>query len=96
VSDAVYDGLFAIVGGEDSVQKQEWPQFDQSKLASDVISIVIQVNGKVKDNMEFAAGSSEQEIINQALQSEKISGLLNGQTPKRTIYVAGRLLNIVI
>ena len=88
--------LFAIVGGEESVQKQAWPQFDQNKLASDVISIVIQVNGKVKDNMEFAAGSSEQEIIDQTLQSEKISGLLNGQAPKRTIYVAGRLLNIVI
>ncbi len=88
--------LFVILGGQESVQKQAWPQFDPDKLVSDTINIVVQVNGKVKCNLQFPSGSTEQEITEQVLQDEKISTLLKGQAPKRTIYIVGRLLNIVV
>jgi leucyl-tRNA synthetase len=92
----VSEELHEILQGQGSVQQQPWPQYDESKLVSDMINVVIQVNGKVKDNMQFAASSTEQEITEAALQNEKVASLLNGQTPKRTIFVPGRLLNIVI
>ena len=73
-----------------------WPKFDASLAKESMITIVVQVNGKVREQFEVPAEISEDEIKQQALASEKIQKWLDGKEPKKIIYVKGKLVSIVI
>ncbi len=60
------------------------------------MTLVVQVNGKVRDKLVVPAGTSESEAREQALASPRLAGLLNGRQVERVIYVPGRLVNVVI
>jgi leucyl-tRNA synthetase len=59
------------------------------------MTIVVQVNGKVRDRVEVAASASEDEIRSLALASQKVSAFLDGRRLHKVIYVPGRLVNLV-
>ena len=63
--------------------------------AEDEITLVLQVNGKVRDRIVVPAGISEEEARKTALESEAIKRALEGKAPRQVIYVKGRLVNIV-
>lgn len=92
----ISEEMFQLLGGEGSVQQQPWPQYDQSKIISSTVKVVVQVNGKVRDTIEVAVGSSQEEILAQAGQSSKVSASMEGRQPARVVFVPDKLINIVL
>ena len=78
------------------IHQEPWPQADKSKIQSDTVTLVVQVNGKLKDRIEIASDSTEEEIQDLALASERIKELLKNQEPKRIIVRPPALINIVV
>lgn len=92
----IVEELNELLGGEPNLQLQPWPKYDETKLVSDTMQIVIQINGKVRETIELPADSTQEQVEQAALQVEKIQVALAGQTPKRFVYVPNRVLNIVL
>ena len=88
--------LWHTLGHEDSVQVDRWPKWDEKYLVSDTITIVVQVNGKVRANIDVATDASEDDIKQQALANENIKKYTENKEPRRIICVPGRLVNVVI
>jgi leucyl-tRNA synthetase len=72
-----------------------WPTYDASLAAEPKVTLVVTVAGKVRDKLEVDAGLSEAEATRLALASERVRAALDGGTPKKVIYVADRLINLV-
>jgi leucyl-tRNA synthetase len=79
-----------------SVQFHAWPKYEEAKLVNSTVKIVIQINGKVRQTIELPVDATEEQVTAAALADEKVIVSLAGATPKRMIYVAGKVLNIVI
>jgi len=60
------------------------------------VTLVVQVNGKVRDQLEVAPGLSEQEVKPLVLERPKVQAVLDGREIRRVIYVPNRLLNLVV
>ncbi|MBR6099177.1 leucine--tRNA ligase [bacterium] len=84
------------LGGEGSIHNQEWLKWDENLAKSSSITLVVQVNGKVKDKIEVDEGLSQDEMKEVALQSEKVKALTEGKTIVKTIVVPKKLVNIVV
>lgn len=79
-----------------SVHSESWPEYDPKLIQDETFTLIIQVNGKVRDQIEVPAGIGEGKAKELALASDKIQTYLSGQEPKKIIYVPGRLVNLVI
>ncbi|MDY6314210.1 MAG: leucine--tRNA ligase, partial [Clostridia bacterium] len=88
--------LWEMSGFEGLCSLAPWPEYDESKTLDDVIEYVIQINGKVKEKMNFAADAGVDEIKASALENGKIKELIGGKTVVKTIVVPKRLVNIVV
>lgn len=84
------------LGGVGSIHDQPWCKWDENLAKSSSITLVVQVNGKVKDKIEVDAGLSQDEMKQVALNSEKIKAQTDGKTVVKTIVVPGKLVNIVV
>jgi leucyl-tRNA synthetase len=83
------------LGKVGSVHRQSWPEVDEEAATADEITLVVQVNGKVRDRLVVPAGVSEADARALALASETVQRLLEGRQPKKVIVVPGRLVNVV-
>jgi leucyl-tRNA synthetase len=83
-------------GGGSSVFKENWPQFSPLLIKDKNINLVIQVNGKLRTTIVVAADISEVEAYDLALQNINVKNNLAGREVLKKIFVAGKLLNIVI
>ena len=92
MSEELYEGL----GGKDSVHKLEWPKYDEALAKTSTITLVVQINGKVKDKIEVDAELSKEDLEKTALASEKIKELTTGKQVVKVITVPGKLVNIVV
>lgn len=92
----ISEELWSKLGGADLVYQASWPRHDENLLTEERLSLAIQVNGKLRDEMEVAQDLSEEEIITQALSREKIQLWMKGRSHQKTIYVKGKLVNIVV
>ncbi len=88
--------LWQQLEGKSSILQVSWPSYDPTALEQDAQTIVVQVNGKLRGRLELPLNLSEKEIAEQALQDEKISVSLAGKQVVKTIYVPGKLLNLVV
>jgi len=91
----IAEELWAYLGKPYSIHAQPWPVLDEAAAAVEVITLVVQVNGKVRDRITVAADISEADAKATALASEAVTRNLGGRVPKQVIYVPGRLVNIV-
>jgi leucyl-tRNA synthetase len=82
-------------GGKFSVHRQSWPSFDPAIAAADEVTLVIQIDGKVRDRVTATAGISQHDAEKLALASPKVKAALDGREPDRTIFVPDRLVNFV-
>src|SRR5690606_7489991 len=87
--------LWERLGQPYSVHQQSWPQYDPELAAAEMIELVVQVNGKVRDRLEVPADITEERAIELATASNLVREHLLGRTVRRTIYVPGRLVNTV-
>jgi leucyl-tRNA synthetase len=78
-----------------SILESEWPRYDEQRLQQSRFTLVIQIDGKVRDRVEVDAGLSEKEIRSRALASPKVQEHLAGRVIVRSVLVPGRLLNFV-
>ena len=80
----------------ESITYAEWPKYDETKLMADTYTLVVQVNGKLRDRIEVATNSTNAEIEKIALESEKIKVHLEGLTVVKVVVVPKKLVNIVV
>ncbi len=91
----IAEELWKRLGHGQSLAHEPWPQADKALLVEDEITLVVQINGKKRDELRVAADASKEQIEEIALASEKIQKHLDGRAPKKVIVVPGRLVNIV-
>jgi leucyl-tRNA synthetase len=82
--------------GEPSVHAQRWPGYDPDLVRQETVTMVIQVNGKVRDRVEVDAGIGEADAEAAALASAKVVEALNGGSPTRVVARPPRLVNVVV
>mgnify|MGYP001277848367 CR=1 FL=1 len=87
--------LWESIGNSFSIHKQEWPRYDSDLATHEEITLVVQVNGKLRDRIQAAAELEEEGAKQMAFSSEKVEGYLQGKEIKKIIYIKGRLINIV-
>ena len=87
--------LWMRLGRPYSIHQQPWPVADEQAAREEEISVVVQVNGKVRDRITVPAGADEETVKQAALQTNGARKSLNGKQPRQVIYVPGRLVSIV-
>ena len=87
--------LWQKIGEKIDIADAAWPACDKNALIKDMITLVIQVNGKVRARMEVAAGMSREEIELEAQRQENVKKFIEGKTIHKIIVVKGKLVNIV-
>ncbi|WP_423908353.1 leucine--tRNA ligase [Candidatus Spongiihabitans sp.] len=88
--------LWRDLGESGDIIDATWPSVDPEALKSDTLKLVIQVNGKLRSEIEVSASSSKQEIETLAIADEKTQKYIAGKPIRKVIVVAGKLINIVI
>jgi leucyl-tRNA synthetase len=88
--------LWHRLGHKQSVHLQEWPKWDEALTVEAVVTLVVQVNGKVRDKLEIAPGASKEDVRRLALGSARVLPYLDGKQVRDVIYVPNRLVNVVV
>ena len=84
-----------VLGHTPSLANETWPTYDEEKTKDDEITVVIQINGKLRDKVSVPATASKEEIEAAALNTPRVKELLDGLTIRKVIVVPGKLVNIV-
>ena len=95
VAPHICHSLWHALGHTDSVIDASWPMLDEEALVRSTITLVLQVNGKVRGKIEVAADISREDIEKIALADENVQRFVEGNTIRKIIVVPGRLVNIV-
>ncbi|MDR1774030.1 MAG: leucine--tRNA ligase [Clostridioides sp.] len=90
------DELWEMIGNTESVFGISWPKYDEKALVRDEVEIVVQVNGKVRENLIVSTDISKDEMEKVALESEKVKTFINGKEIVKVIVVPKKLVNIVV
>ncbi len=88
--------LWHQLGHDTSVHHDSWPQWDDAYLASDTMTIVVQVNGKLRAEIEVSADANEDDIKSQALAQDNVAKFVGDSEPLKVIYVSKKLVNVVV
>ena len=88
--------LWQQLGHSDSIHRDHWPELKEEYLVSEKITIVVQVNGKLRANIEVDADASKEDIVEAAKSSENVQAFISGNEIRKEIYVLGKLVNFVV
>jgi leucyl-tRNA synthetase len=88
--------MWAAMGEPYSVHERSWPTWDERLIAADEITLVVQVNGKLRDRIEVPAAITEEAAKELALSSARVRPHVEGRELKKSVYVPGRLVNLVV
>ena len=91
----IAEELWQSLGREGTVHLQPWPEVDEKAARDEFITLVVQVNGKLRDRVAVSAGIDEDEARERALAAEGARRFLEGKSVRKVIVVPGRLVNIV-
>jgi leucyl-tRNA synthetase len=92
----IAEELWSRLGKEYSIHMQSWPVYDAEAARAEEVTLVLQVNGKVRDRVQVPAGIEDPEAKRIALASQAVQRYLEGKKPKQVIVVSGRLVNVVV
>jgi leucyl-tRNA synthetase len=90
------DELWETLGQKGYVADQTWPTFDPKLMVSSSLTIAVQVNGKLRGQVEVPADASEKDVLTAAKTNENVVRFLEGKPVKKEIYVKGKLVSLVI
>ena len=79
-----------------SIHQQAWPAFDEQLASAEMVTLVVQINGKVRDRIQCPVGLEQKQTEEKVLASEKIQNLLEGKAVRKLIVVPDRLVNLVV
>jgi len=88
--------LWAQIGYKTTIHIDTWPKWDDAYLVQDTVTVVVQVNGKLRAKLTIGKATDEAEVKVLALDDENVKKYVEGKEPKKVIYVPGRLVNIVL
>lgn len=90
--------LWERLGNKSSIHSAKWPSYDKDLIKDEIVEIVLQVNGKLRDRVtiENSKSLAQEEVEKIVFKNEKIKRYLEGKEVKRTIFIPGRLINLVV
>ena len=88
--------LWTKLGHKESIFKEAWPKYDESKIRDEEVELVVQINGKIRAKLKLPADTSEAEAVKVAKSDENVKKYLDGVEIKKTIFVANKLISFVI
>ncbi|MDR0527979.1 MAG: leucine--tRNA ligase [Spirochaetaceae bacterium] len=88
--------LWEKLGRKEPVSCAVWPEFDNELASDDEVTVVVQINGKLRDKFSVNPETSPQELEKRALSLQNVQKWLNGKSPAKIITVPGKLVNIVV
>jgi len=92
----IAEELWARTGRPYSIHQQTWPEFNAGLAAEEVITLIVQINGKVRARIDVGADIGEEEAKATALADENVQRHIGGKEVRKVIYVPGRLVNVVV
>lgn len=92
----ITEELWEMLSAKGSIHDQEWPTYDEKLAAAKTVTLVVQVNGKLRDKLPVGAGIGQKEAEKLAIASERVQKFLGGKSPQKVIYIRDRLINIVV
>ena len=92
----ITEELWHEMGHNDTVHVGHWPKWDEKYLKSSVMTIIVQVNGKLRAKLELPSDMDKQGVEAAALADENVQKFTNNKPPKKMVYVPGKLVNIVV
>jgi leucyl-tRNA synthetase len=91
----IAEELWKALGAQESIVTAPWPEYDPEAIAEEEIVVVVQVNGKLRDRLLIPISAHEEEVKEMALTSPKVKRHIEGKEVTKTIFVPGKLVNIV-
>jgi leucyl-tRNA synthetase len=88
--------MWERLGHAESIYREPWPLVDEAAAAEELLEVVVQVNGRLRERLLVAPGTTNEELERLALQTGKVAGELAGRQPRKVIVVPGKLVNIVV
>ncbi|TAK58190.1 NUDIX domain-containing protein [Patescibacteria group bacterium] len=88
--------LWSALGNKNSIHIAPWPAFDSTKLVEEKVTVIVQINGKVRGQIVVVKDANEDVVKKEAQENAEVAKWLWGQQIKKIIYVPGRVVNIVI
>jgi len=86
----IAEELWARLGWDYSVHTQPWPEYDAKKAREEMVDLVVMINGRPRETIDVAVDITQEQAQELALASGAAQRLLDGETPKRTVYIPGR------
>jgi leucyl-tRNA synthetase len=88
--------LWEALGGKTGIADADWPVHDPEAIVAAEITVVVQVNGKVRSKLTLSAGTADKDIEAAALADAKVREFTGGKPPRKVIVVQGKLVNVVV
>jgi leucyl-tRNA synthetase len=92
----ITEELWQQTGHGGSIHATDWPGYDEDMTRDEIFTLVIQVNGKVRERIEIATGTSEGAIRSLVLSNARVASFIGDATVQKVIYVPGKLVNVVV
>jgi len=92
----IAEELWQQLGHKDSIFLEKWPEYDPKLVKDEEITLIIQINGKLRDQIKAPAGVKEEEAKRLALESKKVIKYMEGKNIQKVIFVKDRLINFVV
>ena len=92
LAEEMWEGL----GHTESIYAERWPQYDEEALIKDTVEIVLQINGKVKEHINIAAGLSKKDFEDTVMQHAKVKEAISNKEITKVIAIPDKLLNVVV
>jgi leucyl-tRNA synthetase len=87
--------IWQKLGGSGFVSTAPWPKYDPELTKDDVVVLAVQVSGKMRGTIEIAVDAPEDKAVEMALKLNTVTNALSGAKPKKVIYKAGKILNLI-
>ncbi|HEX6508538.1 MAG TPA: class I tRNA ligase family protein, partial [Chloroflexota bacterium] len=92
----ITEELWHLHGRDESIHLRPWPIYDEVMTLDDVVTVVVQVNGKLRDRLEVPRGEETESVREQALASPRVQSYLEGREIVRVVVIPEKLVNIVV
>jgi len=92
----ISEELWKILDHKESIFEEPWSRYDSKLVKEETITLVIQINGKVRDRVEVRVDISQEEAEKLALKSKKVQNWIGNKKVRKTIFVPNKLINFVI
>jgi leucyl-tRNA synthetase len=92
----ITEELWRQTGHDGSIHDTDWPLYDEEMTKDEIFTLVVQVNGKVRERIEVASNTSEGEIRSLVLANARVASFIGDSTIQKVIYVPGKLVNVVV